>query len=90
MRSFIDEARGTARAVHHGRFDRHAQIGQGGQASLEEGDGRIFRPKTGGGGGGGTHLMVDVVVGEERRERLHVVRVQRRGEALCQVQAGRV
>ncbi len=72
MHTLVDEARRAKVALGEAGLDADFQAGERVDAMREEGDGRVLGGDACGGRRGGADLMVDVIVGEQRRERLHV------------------
>jgi hypothetical protein len=83
VRSGINETRGDLIFVGHEGFDRDFQIRQPGEPGLEEGDSALLRTDIAGRRRrGGADLMIDVIVGEQRREGIHIMCAQSRSELL--------
>jgi hypothetical protein len=81
VRAGVDEARRHMGIVCDHDFGRDFQIGQAGQAPLEEGDGALLGRHAGRRRRRGAHLMVHVIVREEGGESVDVMIAQRFREA---------
>jgi hypothetical protein len=83
VRAGIDETRSDMIFVGHDDFDGDFQIRQPGEPRLEESDGALLRTDVGGRRRrGGADLVIDVIVGEQRRKGIHIMCAQSRRELL--------